>query len=216
MEGQGSPPTAQLTNEKCMSGGSWEPRWGQEARGGALLLSKRSTSPGPLVQTTCPSSPPNPTPAIPGRVQVSKGSPLHLSLQAIQSELGLLHDSSRRVLTATLTISFSLEIPSDLISITSLSTSTYLILSWIKERGPGRSEVKVTQSCLTLCNAMDYSLPGSSIHGILQARIWEWVAVPFTRGSAQPKDRTQVSLIAGGFLYSLSHQGSPEGAQDLL
>ena len=140
MEGQGSPPTAQLTNEKCMSGGSWEPRWGQEARGGALLLSKRSTSPGPLVQTTCPSSPPNPTPAIPGRVQVSKGSPLHLSLQAIQSELGLLHDSSRRVLTATLTISFSLEIPSDLISITSLSTSTYLILSWIKERGPGRSE----------------------------------------------------------------------------
>ena len=49
---------------------------------------------------------------------------------------------------------------------------------------------------------MDCSLPVSSLHGILQARILEWVAVPFSRGSSQPRDWTQISLIAGGFLPS--------------
>ena len=56
--------------------------------------------------------------------------------------------------------------------------------------------VSVTQSCPTLCDAMDCSLPVSSVHGILQARILEWVAIPFSRGSSWPKDRTQVSCIA--------------------
>ena len=60
--------------------------------------------------------------------------------------------------------------------------------------------VKIAQLCLTLWNPMDCSLPGSSVHGILQARILEWVAFPFSRGSSQPKDRTQVSCIAGRFL----------------
>ena len=183
--------------------------WGQ--LGAPLGTGGKRRGPAPFKEDHKPWAPgPDHLPLIPTqprtchpRVQMSKGSPLHLSLQTIQSELGLLHDSARHVLTATLTISFSLEIPSDLISIASLSTSTYLILSWIKERGPGRSEVKVTQSCLTLCNAMDYSLPGSSIHGIPQARIWEWVAIPFSRGSAQPKDRTQVSRIAGGFFFTV-------------
>ena len=45
--------------------------------------------------------------------------------------------------------------------------------------------------------------------GILQAKILEWVAMPFSRGSFQPRDRTQVSCITGGFFYHLSHQGSP-------
>ena len=53
-----------------------------------------------------------------------------------------------------------------------------------------------TQSCLTLCNPMDCSLPGSSTHGISQARILEWVAISSFRGSSQPSDRTQVSHIA--------------------
>jgi len=44
---------------------------------------------------------------------------------------------------------------------------------------------------------MDWSPPGSSVHGILRARIPEWVAIPFSRGSSQPRDRTQVSCIAG-------------------
>ena len=56
---------------------------------------------------------------------------------------------------------------------------------------------KVTQSCLTLYNPVDCSPLGSSIHGILQARILEWVAIFFSRGSSQPKDITQVSCIAG-------------------
>ena len=59
--------------------------------------------------------------------------------------------------------------------------------------------VLVTQSCLILCNPMDYSPPGSSVHGILQARILEWVAIPFSRGSSWPRDRTWVSHIAGRF-----------------
>ena len=59
--------------------------------------------------------------------------------------------------------------------------------------------VLVAQSCLTLCNRVDYSLPGSSVHGILQARILEWVAMPSSRGSSQPRDRIWVSSIAGRF-----------------
>ena len=58
-------------------------------------------------------------------------------------------------------------------------------------------KVKVTQSCLTLCDPMD-----CIVHGILQARILEWVAFPFSRGSSQPRDRTQVSWIAGRFFTS--------------
>ena len=54
---------------------------------------------------------------------------------------------------------------------------------------------------------MDYNLSGSSDHGIFQARTLEWVAIPSSRGSSQPRDRTQVSRIAGGFFYCLSHQG---------
>ena len=57
----------------------------------------------------------------------------------------------------------------------------------------------VSQSCPTLCNPMDYSPPGSSVHGILQARTLEWVAIPSSRGSSWPRDQTQVSLTAGRF-----------------
>ena len=57
----------------------------------------------------------------------------------------------------------------------------------------------VAQSCLTLCNPMDCSPSGSTVHRILQARILEWVAMLFFRGSSQPRDQTQVSCIAGGF-----------------
>ena len=58
---------------------------------------------------------------------------------------------------------------------------------------------RLLQSCLTLCDPMDCSPPGSSIHGILQARILEWVAMPFSRGSSWPRDQTQVFCITGGF-----------------
>ena len=56
----------------------------------------------------------------------------------------------------------------------------------------------VAQLCPTLCNPSDCSPQGSSVYGILQARILEWVAIPFFRGSSSPRDLTQVSCIAGG------------------
>ena len=70
------------------------------------------------------------------------------------------------------------------------------------------TNVKVAQSCQTLCKPMDYTVPG-----ILQARILEWVAFPFSRGSSQPRDWTE-GLNPGlahcrWILYQLSHKGSP-------
>ena len=53
--------------------------------------------------------------------------------------------------------------------------------------GPAKVKVLVSQSCSTLCNPMNYSQPGYSVHGILQARILEWVAIPFFRASSQPE-----------------------------
>ena len=60
-------------------------------------------------------------------------------------------------------------------------------------------KVLITQLCPALCNPMDYSRPGSSVHGILQSRTLEWVAIPFSRGSSQSRDRTWVLCIAGRF-----------------
>ena len=57
----------------------------------------------------------------------------------------------------------------------------------------------VAQSCLTLCNPMDFSPPGSSVHGILQARVLECVGIYFSRSSSRPRDWTQVSGTAGRF-----------------
>ena len=58
-------------------------------------------------------------------------------------------------------------------------------------------KVKVAQWCLTLCDPKDYT-----VHGVFQARVLEWVAFPFSRGSSQPRDWTQVSCIAGRFFTS--------------
>ena len=55
----------------------------------------------------------------------------------------------------------------------------------------------VAQSCPTLCDPIDCSLPGSFVHGISQARIPEWVAIPFSRALSQPRDQTLVSHVAG-------------------
>ena len=59
--------------------------------------------------------------------------------------------------------------------------------------------VLVAQLCLTLCDSMDCSSPGSYVHRILQARILEWVAIPFSRAASQPRDGTWVSHIEGRF-----------------
>ena len=74
----------------------------------------------------------------------------------------------------------------------------------------------VAQSCPTLCDPTDCSLPGSSVHGIYQARIPKWIVISFSRGSSRPRDRTWVSRIVGRFADSLLTKppGKLERAED--
>ena len=76
------------------------------------------------------------------------------------------------------------------------------------------STAKSLQLCLTLCNHMDYSPLGSSVHGILQTRILEWVATPFSRGSPQPRARTWVSCIGGRFFTIWDIREAPSLSAD--
>ena len=81
-----------------------------------------------------------------------------------------------------------------------------------KTGGQRRPQLSVLfiQSCLTLCDPKDCNPTGSSVHVILQARILEWVAMPFSRGSSQPRDQTQVYCIAGIFFIKCVHAKSLE------
>ena len=69
---------------------------------------------------------------------------------------------------------------------------------------------KSLQSCLILCDPMDCTPPGSSVHGILQARILEWVAIPSSKGSSRPTDRTCSSCVAGRFHTTWATGEAPE------
>ena len=98
------------------------------------------------------------------------------------------------------------------------------LLFWLKKRKPAiwdhvdelgghyaklNKWTEVAQSCPTLCGPVDCILPGSSIHGILQARILEWVAISFSMGSSWPRDRTEVSHIAGRLALPSEPPGKP-------
>ena len=72
---------------------------------------------------------------------------------------------------------------------------SYLETPGVKKRE--KEKVKVVHTCSTFCDPMDYI-----VHGILQARILEWVAFLFSRGSSQPRDQTQISHTAGRFFTS--------------
>ena len=72
-----------------------------------------------------------------------------------------------------------------------------VLMRWVK--------VNVAQSCPTLCDPMNYT-----VHGILQARILEWVAFPFSRESSQPRHKIQISCIAGGFFTSYATREAQE------
>ena len=87
-----------------------------------------------------------------------------------------------------------------------IMTSNCPTFLWITEKW---NVCLVAQSCQTFWDPMDCSLPGSSVHGILQARTLEWVAMPSSRASSQPRDQTQVSRIARRFLES-EPPGKPE------
>ena len=100
-----------------------------------------------------------------------------------------------------------LDLPLVLLSVTagrSLQVTCALSDCWkVKVKG------LVAQSCPTLCDPMDCNLPGSCVHGLLQIRILEWVAIPFFRGSSRPGDRTQVSCIAGRFFTIWATREAP-------
>ena len=66
-----------------------------------------------------------------------------------------------------------------------------------------RACAESAQSCPTLCDPMDCSPPSSSVRGTLQARVLEWVAMPSSKGSTQPRDQSRFSCTAGGFLFSI-------------
>ena len=91
------------------------------------------------------------------------------------------------------------------------------ILHWQLCHVKVKSESEVAQLCPTLCDPMDCSLPGSSVHGIFQAIVLEWISISFSRGSSQPRDQTQVSHIVDRCLTiwatreaPLCHVGSPK------
>ena len=103
-----------------------------------------------------------------------------------------------------------------------ISLARYTLPLWVKvsslnvckifrsqEHQVRRAKVLVAQLCPTLSNPMGCSLLGSSVHGISQSRMLEWVAIPFSRGSSQPKDWIHISCKQ--ILYPLSHQGSSQG-----
>ena len=82
---------------------------------------------------------------------------------------------------------------------------------------PGNSQWKSkSHSRVQLCDPMDYSLPGSSVHGILQARVLEWAAISFPRGSSRSRDRTQVSCIAGRFFTTWASREAWKWDQTLI
>ena len=78
----------------------------------------------------------------------------------------------------------------------------------------GEGDIETGYVCNVLCDPIDYSLPGSSVHGILQARTLEWVAISFSMGSSWPKDQTYISCIGKWILYHWATGGSRYMLQD--
>ena len=92
-----------------------------------------------------------------------------------------------------------------------LEAGTFLTeIHWFTRTENNEVKLLVAQLCLTLCDPIDCNLPGSSVHGILQGRIQEWAAIPFSRGSSRPRDWTWVSCICRQILYHVSYRGSPD------
>ena len=105
-------------------------------------------------------------------------------------------------------ISPDISINKDVTTVSDLGTTKWEFLS--------PESVLVAQSCLTLCDPMDHSPPGSSGHRILQARTLEWVAISFSRASSQARDQTWVSHIAGRLFTIWATRGAPMGTKDVI
>ena len=103
------------------------------------------------------------------------------------------------------------------LNITTMGSWLPLVQSTQSERPFTKLSHKLSISllCSTLCNLMDCSLPGSSVHGILQARILEWVTIPFSRGSSWLKNRTWVSHNVGRFFIIWTTREAPFYSLDI-
>ena len=99
-----------------------------------------------------------------------------------------------------------------------LKASDVIYSSWEITLRPLCVHTKSLQSCMTPWVLVDCSLPGSSVHGILQARILEWVAIPFSRGSSPPRDWTCVSCISyiAGIFFTTESPGKRNKFKNLL
>ena len=97
-----------------------------------------------------------------------------------------------------------------------LSTHYFILTDGHRKHRPEKVKVLVTQLCPTLCDSMDRSLPGSSVHGILQPRILEWIAISFSRGSSPPREWPWVSCIAGWFFTVWATREAQEEQKMLL
>ena len=100
-----------------------------------------------------------------------------------------------------------------------LSTAQHLLRKqrpWALKQQKVKVKRWVAQSCLTLWDPVSYSLPGSSIYGLLQARILQWVAILFSIGASWPRDRTQVSHIVGRFFALWVTRGAHQTQNNTL
>ena len=103
---------------------------------------------------------------------------------------------------------YSEKIPPIQLIDTFITSHTYLFCRCVRKLKfypPAGTCGKSLQSCPTLCNPMDYSPPGSSVHGILQERILERVAMPFSRGSSWPRDQTRIFYVSWIGRWVLDH-----------
>ena len=99
---------------------------------------------------------------------------------------------------------------------TTKSWKAYLCLHGTSSIKSVKVKVLVDQSCPTICDPMDYSPPGFSVHGILQARILEWVAISFSKRPSRPRDQTRVSCIGRQILYHWATRESPRASYTVL
>ena len=106
-------------------------------------------------------------------------------------------------------------VPKEMSSSYPASFWTLFFLCWTSKNSRHAVRAQLLQSFPTLGNCMDCSLPGSSIHGIFLARILEWVAIPFSRGSSWPRDQTHVSCITGRFFTTEPPGKPPRHVEDI-
>ena len=129
-------------------------------------------------------------------VLVTQLCPNHCDPMDCSPPGSFVHEFSRQEYYSGLPFPFPGDLPNPGIK----SGSPALQADSLPSEPPGKPSItleRVAQLCLTLCDPIDCSPAGSSVHGILQARILEWVAISFSRGSSKLGDQTQVSCIAG-------------------